>query len=199
MKPKQPANTDRPAVVGYVYADDAKRSQRAALKAAGCTKIHADQVDAKERPERARAIEAVRAGELLIVARLGVLARSLVELVTLVEQMAAQQIHFASLAEGIDTRTTKGAAFYTVAGVLAAFDRSQKRERANAGLAVGRARGRKGGRPKALTPSEVEAIRTRLQADPNLTVTEICDEYGIARATFYKHVGSVPPDRTPAA
>ena len=51
--------------------------------------------------------------------------------------------------------------------------------RANAGLAVGRARGRKGGRPKALSAEDAETIR-------------------IARATFYKHVGSVIPDRTPA-
>lgn len=198
MKSRQPTSKDRPAMVGYVCADDEKRSQRAALKAAGCSTIKVDQVDEKERPERAATIAALRAGDTLVVARLGAFARGLAELVTLAEGLAQRQIHFASLAEEIDTRTAQGEAFYACAAVLAAFDRSVKRERASAGLALARAAGRKGGRRKALTVEEIASIRQRLQADAALTVTAICEEYGIARATFYKNVGSVIPDRTPA-
>lgn len=198
MKPKRTTQESDAQLIGYACASGNGTAQRDALAAAGCVTIHVDQVDDKSRPERARAIEALRAGDTLIVPRLGHVARGLAELFELAEGLAARQIHLRSIEEQIDTRDREGAAFYTWAAVLAAFDRGQKRGRANAGLASARASGRKGGRRKALTPSQVKAIRLQLQRDPTLTVTEICEQHGIARATFYKHVGSVLPDPTPA-
>jgi len=64
-----------------------------------------------------------------------------------------------SLQENIYTTTSGGKLVFHIFGALAEFEREIIRERTNAGLASARSRGRSGGRPKALTPKEVEMLR----------------------------------------
>jgi DNA-binding MurR/RpiR family transcriptional regulator len=42
-----------------------------------------------------------------------------------------------------------------------------------------------GGRPKKLTPSEKEMVRTLL-ADPKTEVTAIAKQFGVSRSTIYR-------------
>lgn len=68
---------------------------------------------------------------------------------------------------------------------LADFERHLISERTRAGLAAGRARGRMGGRPPALTPKQLrEALL--LLTDPEATITAIAGHYGVSRSTLYK-------------
>ena len=60
-------------------------------------------------------------------------------------------IGFKSITEAIDTTTSGGKLIFHIFGALAEFERDIIRERTQAGLTAARARGRKGGRPKALT------------------------------------------------
>jgi DNA invertase Pin-like site-specific DNA recombinase len=57
-----------------------------------------------------------------------------------------------------------------------------------AGLRAARARGRKGGRQKAMTPEKVR-LASRLMSDPTLAVEEVCRTLGVSRATLYRYVG----------
>jgi DNA invertase Pin-like site-specific DNA recombinase len=70
---------------------------------------------------------------------------------------------------------------------LAEFERNVIRERTKAGLAAARARGRVGGRPRALSPTQVEAARG-LPADPARPIAEVCAALRVSKATLYRHV-----------
>jgi DNA invertase Pin-like site-specific DNA recombinase len=66
------------------------------------------------------------------------------------------------------------------------FEREIIRERSNAGLAAARARGKSGGRPKALTDKQIDMLN-QLAADPNNSVDDICRTLGIGRTTYYRY------------
>jgi DNA invertase Pin-like site-specific DNA recombinase len=72
-------------------------------------------------------------------------------------------------------------------GALAEFEREIIKERTQAGLESARSRGKVGGRPKALTPKEMQMLNN-MAADKSLTGSDICKTLGIGRTTFYQYV-----------
>ena len=56
-----------------------------------------------------------------------------------------------------------------------------------AGLAAARARGRMGGRPKALDKSQVKVAIALAEAG-KLTIQEICEQVGSSRSIYYRQV-----------
>src|ERR1700674_5889821 len=152
--------------VGYarVSTDDQDLSlQLDALKAANCAKIFRDTASGAkaDRPGLAQALEYVRAGDTLAVWRLDRLGRSLTQLTELMTRLDERGVGFRSLTEQIDTTTSGGKLIFHIFGALAEFERNLIRERTQAGLLAARARGRKGGRPKAAslnTPKKVQIV-----------------------------------------
>jgi DNA invertase Pin-like site-specific DNA recombinase len=63
-----------------------------------------------------------------------------------------------------------------------------------AGLESARARGRRGGRPKALDDDKAELAR-RLKAEGDLSVGEICSMLGVGRSTLYRYLSRDGDDR----
>ena len=70
---------------------------------------------------------------------------------------------------------------------LAEFERQLIQERTRAGLNAARARGRLGGRPKALKPGRQQRA-VPLYHTKELTVKEICEMMGISKLTLYAYV-----------
>ncbi len=90
------------------------------------------------------------------------LARSLKDLLEIVEAIESKGAGFRSLAEDIDTTTPAGRLVFHVFASIAEFERSRIAERTCEGLEAARKRGRVGGRPPALSPSQrAEARRMR--------------------------------------
>jgi DNA invertase Pin-like site-specific DNA recombinase len=56
-----------------------------------------------------------------------------------------------------------------------------------AGLQAARARGRKGGRPPALSANDLAAAKAMLR-DPEITVSEIAGRLGVVPSTLYRHL-----------
>jgi len=73
-------------------------------------------------------------------------------------------------------------------GALAEFERDLIRERTNAGLEAARARGRKGGRPKALHSPAKLALALSAYNEKKHTIDEICQTFGISRRTLFRYV-----------
>jgi DNA invertase Pin-like site-specific DNA recombinase len=92
-----------------------------------------------------------------------------------------------SLTENIDTTTSGGKLIFHIFGALAEFERNLIRERTNAGLMAARARGRKGGRPKALTGKKL-SIAQDLYNNKGNSITEILQTLKISKATLYRSV-----------
>jgi DNA invertase Pin-like site-specific DNA recombinase len=96
-------------------------------------------------------------------------------------------IGFKSLTENIDTTTSGGKLIFHIFGALAEFERNLIRERTQAGLSAARARGRRGGRPKALRDKRV-SIAQALYSNEGNSIAEICRTLSISRATLYRHI-----------
>jgi hypothetical protein len=82
-----------------------------------------------ERPGLALALSHLRTGDTLIVWRLDRLARSLSNLIELVNRLAGQGIAFKSLTERIDTASATGKLVFHIFGALAEFERNLITER----------------------------------------------------------------------
>src|SRR4051794_4891065 len=161
--------------------------QQDALTAADWEHSYTDTVSGSvtDRPGASQALMHFRTGDTLVVWRLDRLGRSLSHLIETVRQLQEGDIGFRSLQEQATTTTTTsgGKLDFHVFGALTEFERDLIRERTHAGLATARARGRLFGRSKALSPRNVEQLRT-LAKVKGTTVGEICQTLGISRATY---------------
>ncbi len=185
-------------LIGYarVSTQDQQLSlQLDALEQAGCEKVFSDTVSGAQaaRPGLEQALSHVREGDTLVVWRLDRLGRSLRDLIETVRMLSGRGVGLKSLKESLDTTTSGGKLVFHVFGALAEFERDLVRERTNAGLAAARARGRKGGRPKALSERQQRQARTLLK-DPSNSVADICKTLKISRSTLYRY--AAPKDAT---
>lgn len=176
--------------IGYARvstADQDLAPQLDVLRAKGCEPIYSEHASGKhaDRPELAQAMKALRAGDTLVVWRLDRLGRSLPDLIATVNELASRGIAFESVTEAIDTTTASGKLVFNIFASLADFERHLIGDRTRAGLAAGRARGRMGGRPPALTSRQLREARLLL-TDPDATVTAVAERYGVSRTTLYK-------------
>jgi DNA invertase Pin-like site-specific DNA recombinase len=115
------------------------------------------------------------------------MALSLSQLIDTVKQLGDQGSGFRSLTKSLDTTTPNGMLVFHIFGAMAEFERSITRERTRAGLHAARARGRKGGRPPAVSPKDIIAAKALL-TDPNITVDEVARRLGVSPATLYRHL-----------
>jgi DNA invertase Pin-like site-specific DNA recombinase len=178
--------------IGYARVSTTEQTldlQLDSLKQAGCSKIFTDTASGAktERKGLEEALSYLRSGDTLVVWRLDRLGRSLRHLIEVVTGLEQRGIGFKSLTENIDTTTSGGKLIFHIFGALAEFERDIIRERTQAGLAAARARGRKGGRPQALTPKQQVMLR-QLYDSKTHSIPEICKTMNISRATLYRYV-----------
>jgi|SRR6185437_3900219 len=178
--------------IGYarVSTDDQNLNmQRDSLRKAECTQIFEDQISGvkSDRPGLKEAIKYARSGDTLVVWRLDRLSRSLKDLIEMVNLLESKNIGLKSLHEVIDTSSNSGKLIFHIFGALSEFERNLIRERTQAGLQAARARGRKGGRPKALS-SDKQSLAVKLYNEKQHTVDKICEMMGISKPTLYKYI-----------
>lgn len=178
--------------IGYARVSTPDQSldlQKDALAAAGCDKVFTDVASGKSaaRPGLDRAREQLREGDVFVVWRLDRLGRSLRHLIDSLTAFEAAGVGFLSLTEAIDTTTAGGRLIFHLFASLAEFERNLIRDRTQAGLAAARARGRNGGRPKALAAAQ-QALAVDLYRQRRHTIAEICTAVGVSRPTLYAYV-----------
>ncbi|MDE2676115.1 MAG: recombinase family protein [Paracoccaceae bacterium] len=132
----------------------------------------------------------LRQGDTLIVWRLDRLGRSLQHLVGIVEGLTRRDVGLRILegqGSNLDPNTAEGRMLFNLFAVLAEYERSLISERTRAGLAAARARGRKGGRPRSLTPTQVLGLAAAMK-DRTAKPRELARELGISVTTLYNYV-----------
>jgi DNA invertase Pin-like site-specific DNA recombinase len=138
-----------------------------------------------DRPKLNEVLEYLTEGDVLVVWKLDRLARSLPHLIEIVAGLDRRGIGFRSLTENIDTTTAGGRLTFHIFGALAQFERDIIRERTVAGLEAAAARGRKGGRPKAMGAGKIEAAR-RLLAD-GMPIKDVAATLEVGISTLYRY------------
>lgn len=189
-------------LIGYARVstgDQDHALQLDALQAAGCeiTFVETASGSRATRPELARALERLRAGDTLVCWRLDRLARSLRHLIQIGDALRQREIGLRSISESLDTTTVAGRFLFHLLGALAEMETELIVERTRAGLAAAAARGRHGGRPPVLGPDQVRAARAML-ASGTMTSGEIAGQLGCAISTLYRHLpggrGALQPE-----
>src|SRR5712692_1851546 len=183
--------------IGYVRVSKQEQHEALqidALKEAGCEKWFVDKITGSkaERKGLNEALAYLRPGDTLVVWKLDRAGRALPHLIELLKDLQGRGIEFVSLTEQIDTTTPGGKLIFHLMGALAEFERDLIRERTNAGLAAARARGRRGGRPKAFLTTAQLAMAKTLFADKSRSIPDICKTLGVSRSTLYRYMKMSP-------
>ena len=193
-------------LVGYmrVSSDNDRQStdlQRDALLAAGVDprQLFEDKASGARdtRPGLQQALDYVRSGDCLVVWKLDRLGRSLSHLLHIIITLQVQGVAFRSLTEQMDTTTPQGAFLFSVFGALAQYERALTQERIRAGLEAARRRGRRGGRPKVISPEQLEAILAALHA--GASKASLCRSFGVKRTTLYDALARAAAPTMPLA
>ena len=184
-------------LIGYARVSKGDGSQALdlqvdALREAGVGErhIYSDMASGakSDRPGLDAALRALRSGDTLVVWKLDRLGRSVRHLVEVVNGLRDRGVHFRVLTgelAGVDTSTPIGNFFFVVFAGLAEVERGLISERTRAGLAAARKRGRKGGRPPALS-GEKRRIAKAAMADPATNVSALARELGVSPNTLYR-------------
>lgn len=163
-----------------------------ALTKEGCEKIYYEKVSGadSERPELNKLLENMRAGDTIIIWKLDRLGRTLKDLINLVTTLKQKGVGIRSLNDPVDTTTPTGNLVFNLFACLAEFERDTNRERTKAGLEAARARGKKGGRPRGLSPEAEAKAKTAeiLYKSGKMSVSEMIKQIDISRRTFYKYL-----------
>ncbi len=178
-------------LVGYmrVSSTDDRQSvslQKDALVASGVDERHLHQDKASgardDRPGLKECLSDLRPGDVLVVWKLDRLGRSLPNLLAIIADLKERGIAFRSLTEQMDTTTPHGELLFSIFGALAQYERALTRERVLAGLAAAKRRGRKGGRPLALCPEQIEQVIAALNS--GASKASVCRSFKVARSTL---------------
>ena len=115
------------------------------------------------------------------------LARSLKDLLEIVDLIQTRGAGFRSLGEDIDTTTPAGRLVFHVFASIAQFERERIVERTKEGLAAARKRGRVGGRPPALSPAQKIEVK-RMRDMEHRSIPEIADLFKVSDKTIRRVV-----------
>lgn len=184
------------AIIGYIRVstlDQSLDAQNELLKAAGAETVFNDVGSGARlsRPGLKSALDYIRAGDTVLVHRLDRLARSLPDLLQIVQSIADKGAHLKSMTEQIDTGSAAGRLILQVFGAMAEFERALIIERTNIGLAEARRQGRTGGRKSAMT--EAQAKQAKAYLAQGHTLREAAAKFKVSGRTIQRAINAAYP------
>ncbi len=176
------------AIIGYARVstqDQDYARQVEALKAAGAERVYSEKISGAraDRPQLAKLMAALRAGDVVCVTKLDRLGRSTRELLDLIDSIGKAGADFRSLGDPLwDTTSAQGRLLSTMLAAIAEFERELIRERTGEGRKRAQANGVKFGRKAKLSPFQrAEAIKRRADGE---TLATIAKSYAVDVSTI---------------
>ncbi|MBO9656605.1 MAG: recombinase family protein [Agrobacterium tumefaciens] len=139
------------------------------------------------RPELKACLRALRKGDTLVITRIDRLARSAVDLLSIVKELETEGVALKVLDQSIDTSTAAGRALLQMLAVFAEFETSIRAERQADGIAKAKADGTRFGRPSKNTPDMTYRIKTMRES---MTIPQIMAATGLSKASVYRALAS---------
>ena len=159
-------------------------AQVAILSRYGAEETFVDKASGKTRdgrPKLAEAIKFARRDDVLMVTRLDRLARSVIDLHGIAQELDGKGVGLIVTEQHIDTTTPTGRLMFNMLAAIAEFETDLRRERQLEGIAKAKQEGRYKGRPVTV---EVDAIRAALAAGDRPMA--IARRFNVARSTVYR-------------
>ena len=162
-------------------------AQLVELKAYGCERMYQEQVSAvASRQELERAIDMLREGDKLVVTKLDRLARNVMHMGELLEQIEAKSAGLVILSLGsetVDTSTATGKLILNMMVSVAQFEREMMKERQVEGIKRAQAEGKYKGRvPTAMKQAE----KVKALVDAGVTRVQVQEQLGVSKASYYR-------------
>lgn len=188
--------TQQPIRIGYVRVSSADQNTERQLADQQLTVTFTDKASGKnaDRPQ----LQAMLAGNwpkgsVVVVHSMDRLARSLTDLLQLVEQLTGRgiNVHFVKEAKtfrGGDSTDPMDMLMLSMLGAVAEYERTLIRERQREGIAKAKQRGVYKGRKRKLTdPAQIQQIVAEANA-LGANKTHIAQRHGLSRQTLYKYL-----------
>jgi DNA invertase Pin-like site-specific DNA recombinase len=144
----------------------------------------------KDRPQLVKLLDTVTIGDTIIISKLDRLARSMLHLLQIIEQLNEKGVKFKSIHDsGIDTTTPSGKLFLGIMASIAEFERAIIKERTKKGIHAkiakdGRASwGKKGVSEKKIATAKELLLQGKTHA-------EVAEILSMPKSTIYKHLPS---------
>ncbi len=158
---------------------------------AGCDEIFKKKISGAkdDRVQLNLLMSRLRKGDTICVVRLDRLGRRMTKLIELINDFKAKGVEFISLENNIDTTSPMGMLLFSMCAAFSEMERELIKERVKAGLDAAYSKGRKGGRPKALTTDKLKTLKSLMQSE-EFSVTKICIMVGISRSVYYRAIAA---------
>jgi DNA invertase Pin-like site-specific DNA recombinase len=176
------------AILGYARVStigQGLEGQLQQLADYGCDQVFQEKISGAkaDRPQLARLISSLGAGDTLVVTRLDRLARSTLDLLNIVKATAAKDASFLSLTEPwANTSSAIGKLMLTVLSGVAEFERDLILLRTNEGRQRARQSGIKFGPKFKLSQHQIEEIRKRREGGESCRF--LARSYGVSANTI---------------
>jgi DNA invertase Pin-like site-specific DNA recombinase len=155
-------------------------------------KVFEDQASGKniERPQLKACIEYLREGDTFLVHSIDRLARSLVDLNNIIQDLTCKGITVKFITEGLefkkDNSNHVNQLMLNILGSIAQFERNLILERQRERIARAKAEGKYKGRSKSLT--EEQLIEIKKDISLGIPKSQIAKKYGIGRTSLYNYL-----------
>lgn len=186
--------------VGYVRVStieqSAERQEKDLSENAGVERIFLDKLSGKDtnRPQLKEMLDFVRSGDTVIVSDFSRLARSVQDLLSIIETLNAKGVAVISRKENLDTTTPQGKLMLTVFAGIAEFERTIMLQRQREGIAIAKEYGKYKGRAKAEKPENWTELQEAYQVR-RLRITDLVKECQVSRPTIYKWLKEPDEDK----
>ena len=203
-----PAVYDNSVRIGYARVSTRTQDHQAqldALTAAHCREVVVETASTRgERPKLLATMDMLKPGDTLVIYKPDRVARSMKELLVLLEdQLHARGINLhilSGICAGLhrpDGATIADKMLFMVAAMAAEMERDLIRERTLDGLRAAQAQGRRGGRPAAVDDDVLTVAQARRARGES--VAAIARHLKIGRSTLYRALQPPERDLAPAA
>ena len=175
--------------IGYQRVSTTEQNTARQLDGLEFDKVFTDHASGKDtnRPQLTACLEYLREGDELVVHSMDRLARSLVDLRRIVDNLTDRGVSVRFVKESMtftrDESDPCSVLMLSVMGAVAEFERSLILERQREGIAVAKAAGKYKGRKAALSDAQARQVADRLAEGESATA--LATEYGVSRATVY--------------
>ena len=180
-------------LVGYartstVEQDAGLEAQERDLKALGCERVFREQISAMalQRPQLDAALSFAREGDTLVITKPDRLARSVRDLLSIVETVKTKKVGLRVLSMGLDTTGPEGKLMLTVLGAVAEFERDIMLTRQREGIAKAKQEGRYKGRAPTVR-AKIEQIKA--MSAKGMKKAQIARELGVGVRSVFRLLG----------
>ena len=173
--------------VSYIRVSSSSQSldiQREAVENYGATKIFEEKVSGtttKGREKLKECLDFVREGDELVITRIDRLARSVLDLQTIVKQLKEKGVTLTATEQPIDTKTASGKCFLDMLSVFSEFETNLRRERQLEGIKNAKEKGVYKGRKQNIDVEKIIKLK-----EEGYGATKIARELNIHRDSVYR-------------